>query len=78
MATSTTPPAPARATTKQAKAKPKAAPPVTTVILVRHGQTPSTGKILPGRAPGLHLADAGRGYERFWERVRGADRGRAA
>jgi probable phosphoglycerate mutase len=29
-------------------------------LLVRHGQTPTTGKVLPGRAPGLHLADAGR------------------
>jgi probable phosphomutase (TIGR03848 family) len=28
--------------------------------LVRHGATPTTGKILPGRAPGLHLADKGR------------------
>ena len=28
--------------------------------MVRHGTTPSTGKILPGRAPGLDLADAGR------------------
>lgn len=27
---------------------------------MRHGQTPTTGKVLPGRAPGLHLADAGR------------------
>jgi probable phosphoglycerate mutase len=27
---------------------------------VRHGQTPTTGATLPGRAPGLHLADAGR------------------
>jgi len=35
-------------------------PAMTTVLLVRHGQTPSTGKILPGRAKGLHLADAGR------------------
>lgn len=32
----------------------------TTVLLVRHGQTPSTGKVLPGRAPGLHLSDEGR------------------
>ena len=31
----------------------------TLVLLVRHGQTPTTGKVLPGRAPGLHLADAG-------------------
>jgi probable phosphoglycerate mutase len=30
------------------------------VLLVRHGQTPTTGKVLPGRAPGLHLSDAGR------------------
>ncbi len=29
------------------------------MLLVRHGQTPTTGKLLPGRAPGLHLADAG-------------------
>ena len=32
----------------------------TLVLLVRHGQTPTTGASLPGRAPGLHLADAGR------------------
>jgi probable phosphoglycerate mutase len=30
------------------------------VLLVRHGTTPSTGQLLPGRAPGLHLSDAGR------------------
>ena len=29
------------------------------MLLVRHGQTPTTGKLLPGRAPGLHLADVG-------------------
>jgi probable phosphomutase (TIGR03848 family) len=28
-------------------------------LLVRHGLTPTTGKILPGRAPGLHLAESG-------------------
>ena len=27
---------------------------------MRHGQTPTTGSVLPGRANGLHLADAGR------------------
>jgi probable phosphoglycerate mutase len=32
----------------------------TLVLLVRHGQTSTTGVTLPGRAPGLHLADAGR------------------
>lgn len=31
----------------------------TLVILVRHGVTPTTGQVLPGRAPGLHLSDAG-------------------
>jgi probable phosphoglycerate mutase len=34
-------------------------PPATLVLFVRHGQTPTTGKLLPGRAAGLHLADAG-------------------
>jgi probable phosphoglycerate mutase len=38
----------------------KAPPKPTLVLLVRHGQTPSTGTTLPGRAPGLHLADSGR------------------
>ena len=37
----------------------KAPPASTLVLLVRHGQTPTTGKVLPGRAPGLHLADVG-------------------
>jgi probable phosphomutase (TIGR03848 family) len=32
----------------------------TLVLLVRHGRTATTGKVLPGRAPGLHLADEGR------------------
>src|SRR5688500_560341 len=35
-------------------------PKPTLVLLVRHGQTPTTGAKLPGRAPGLHLADRGR------------------
>lgn len=30
------------------------------MLLVRHGTTPTTGTMLPGRAPGLHLADTGR------------------
>ena len=33
--------------------------PPTVVIFVRHGQTPSTGKVLPGRTAGLALADKG-------------------
>ena len=32
---------------------------MTTVLMVRHGQTPTTGKVLPGRAPNLHLGDVG-------------------
>jgi len=49
----------------------------TTIILVRHGQTPSTGKILPGRARGLHLSQAGREQaERAAERL--AELGRVA
>jgi probable phosphoglycerate mutase len=43
-----------------AMARTKPTPPsATVVLLVRHGQTPTTGKLLPGRAPGLHLADVG-------------------
>lgn len=42
----------------------------TLVVLVRHGQTPTTGSVLPGRAPGLHLSDAGRAQaEKAAERV---------
>jgi probable phosphoglycerate mutase len=45
-------------------------PPVTVVLLVRHGRTPTTGKELPGRLPGLHLADEGRAQaERAAERI---------
>ncbi|HEY1652509.1 MAG TPA: histidine phosphatase family protein [Acidimicrobiales bacterium] len=36
------------------------APTSTVVLLVRHGTTPTTGKKLPGRAPGLHLSEKGR------------------
>ncbi len=32
----------------------------TLVLLVRHGETPTTGRVLPGRAPGLHLSERGR------------------
>jgi probable phosphoglycerate mutase len=34
--------------------------PTTLVLLVRHGLTPTTGRLLPGRARGLHLSDRGR------------------
>jgi len=36
------------------------APESTLVIMVRHGKTASTGKLLPGRAAGLHLSETGR------------------
>jgi probable phosphomutase (TIGR03848 family) len=40
------------------------------VLLVRHGTTPTTGKMLPGRAPGLHLSEAGRAQaDRAAERI---------
>ena len=32
----------------------------TLVLLVRHGVTPTTGRVLPGRRRGLHLSDEGR------------------
>ena len=37
----------------------RSAPAPTLVLLVRHGQTPTTGSTLPGRARGLHLAETG-------------------
>lgn len=46
------------ATSRSKKAPP--APTSTLLLLVRHGQTPTTGATLPGRAKGLHLADHGR------------------
>jgi probable phosphoglycerate mutase len=43
---------------------------MTTVLLVRHGKTSTTGTLLPGRSPGLHLADEGvRQAERAAERI---------
>ena len=51
------PHAPARARTRRSRKD--EGPKPTLVLLVRHGQTPTTGAVLPGRAPGLHLADKG-------------------
>jgi len=49
----------------------KTAPDATLVLFVRHGQTPTTGKVLPGRATGLHLSDTGRQQaERAAERLK--------
>jgi probable phosphomutase (TIGR03848 family) len=37
---------------------------------VRHGKTPTTGRVLPGRAPGLHLSEEGqRQAEAVAERI---------
>lgn len=44
---------------RRPSSKKPAPPPPTLVLLVRHGATPTTGKVLPGRAPGLHLAELG-------------------
>lgn len=53
-------PTTASVNTDGARRRKRAAPPPSTlVLLVRHGTTPTTGKVLPGRAPGLHLAEAG-------------------
>jgi len=40
---------------------PRRSPPTrpTVICFVRHGTTPTTGKVLPGRAKGLHLSDQG-------------------
>jgi probable phosphoglycerate mutase len=63
MATARTPATPSATTAKAEKparsAKPAKAPTHTLVLLVRHGQTPTTGSTLPGRAKGLHLAEKG-------------------
>jgi probable phosphomutase (TIGR03848 family) len=47
-------------------------PQSTLLLLVRHGETPTTGMVLPGRAPGLHLSDRGLAQaERVAERLSG-------
>ena len=48
------------------------AAPATTVLLIRHGTTATTGSLLPGRAPGLHLAPSGQEQARdLVERLEG-------
>ncbi|MYH44303.1 MAG: phosphoglycerate mutase, partial [Acidimicrobiaceae bacterium] len=45
------------------------------VLFVRHGQTPTTGAVLPGRAPGLHLSSEGvEQAQRVAERLAGLGR----
>ena len=63
----------------RAKVAPKApAEAATLVLFVRHGQTPTTGSVLPGRAPGLHLAAEGAEQaRRAAERLAALDRVKA-
>jgi len=49
----------ARSSSRSTSAKKRNEQKPTTVLLVRHGKTPTTGSVLPGRAPGLHLGDEG-------------------
>ncbi len=60
------------AATLSAPTAPPSGPQSTLLLLVRHGETPTTGTVLPGRAPGLHLSDRGRiQAERVAERLAG-------
>lgn len=64
----------ARSSARPQSPAPKA-PTGTRILFVRHGQTPTTGKTLPGRAPGLHLSDTGRTQaEAVASRIRGIER----
>lgn len=59
--------------TKTPVSAPPPTPPLRTLLLlVRHGVTPTTGQVLPGRAPGLHLSEQGKVQaERFAARLAG-------
>ena len=51
---------------------------MTTILLVRHGQTPTTGQVLPGRAKGLHLGEVGQEQaERAAKRIAGLNKVKA-
>ncbi len=51
----------------------------TLVLFVRHGKTPTTGSVLPGRAPGLNLSETGVNQaERAAERIAGLGAGKVA
>ncbi len=57
-----------------ARRKTKPDPATTLLLLVRHGQTTTTGELLPGRAKGLHLSDVGiQQAQRAAERISGLD-----
>jgi probable phosphoglycerate mutase len=55
------------------------ADPTCAIALVRHGRTATTGRVLPGRAPGLHLSEGGRRQaEAVAERLASLPRGPSA
>ncbi len=57
--------------------KPRSTGPDPTLVLyVRHGQTPTTGQVLPGRAKGLHLSKEGEAQaQRVAQRIAGLTSG---
>jgi probable phosphomutase (TIGR03848 family) len=61
---------------KRSRTSKQAAPPKPTLVLmVRHGQTPTTGSVLPGRAKGLHLGKTGVGQaQRAGDRIGGLEK----
>jgi probable phosphomutase (TIGR03848 family) len=52
-------PAPAGTAPASDEGAPPSQPKPTLILMVRHGKTPTTGTMLPGRAKGLHLAPEG-------------------
>lgn len=57
----------------------RSGPKPTLVLLVRHGKTPTTGNVLPGRTGGLHLSDEGRAQaDRVAARIAELERAPAA
>ena len=64
-----------RSARSASKPAPETGTEVTVVLFVRHGQTPTTGSVLPGRAPGLHLSTEGvEQARRVGERLAGLGR----
>ncbi len=71
--------APAKKKTSRSKKVATEEPKPTLVLLVRHGKTPTTGQVLPGRAKGLHLAPEGvKQAERAAERIASLGEGKIA
>jgi probable phosphomutase (TIGR03848 family) len=66
---------PAKKSPDRRATKKSGPPPPTLVLMVRHGQTPTTGAVLPGRAKGLHLGETGIGQaQRAGARIGGLDK----